>query len=137
MSIDTAVDRYADFFRNFSPSDLDRFHDFFAENAHFRDPFNDVYGVAAIRKVFAHMYQQCAQPRFEVNDYAISGQVAYLHWRFNCDEGLVIDGLSKVVFDERGMVLEHLDYWDAVAQVYQRIPLLGSILRIIRRKLAA
>ena len=137
MSIEAAAGRYTEFFGHFKPADLERFGEFFAENAHFRDPFNDVHGITAIRQVFAHMYQQCAQPRFEVYDYATSGQVAYLHWRFDCDRYLTIDGLSKVLFDEQGLVLEHIDYWDAAAQVYQRIPLLGSILRIIRRKLAA
>ncbi len=137
MSIEAAAGRYTEFFGHFKPADLERFGEFFAENAHFRDPFNDVYGIEAIRKVFAHMYTQCAQPCFEVHDCALSGQVAYLHWRFDCDKKLSIDGLSKVVFDEHGLVLEHLDYWDAAAQLYQRIPLLGSVLRFIQGKLAA
>jgi len=137
MSIQTAATRYAEFFAHFKPDDLERFPEFFAANARFRDPFNDVVGIEAIVKVFAHMYTQCAQPRFVVYDCALSGQVAYLHWRFNCDKHLSIDGLSKVVFDEHGLVLEHLDYWDAAAQLYQRIPLLGSVLRLIQRKLAA
>jgi hypothetical protein len=30
----------------------------------------------------------------------------------------------------------HLDHWDAAAQVYEQIPLLGSVLRVLRRKLS-
>ena len=137
MNIQAATERYADFFSQLSPNDLQRFDEYFAADARFCDPFNDVQGVDAIRKVFAHMYKQCAASRFEVHHFAIAGQVAYLHWRFDCDRNLSIDGLSKVVFDENGMVQEHIDYWDAAAQVYARIPVLGSILRFIQGRLKA
>jgi len=137
MSIQAATERYAAFFSHLSPNDLQRFDKYFAVNARFCDPFNDVHGVDAIRNVFVHMYKQCTKPRFVVHDYALSGQVAYLHWRFDCDQNVTIDGLSKVIFDEQGMVQEHIDYWDAAAQVYSRIPLLGSILSLVRGRLAA
>ncbi|MGD9888977.1 MAG: nuclear transport factor 2 family protein [Halothiobacillaceae bacterium] len=137
MNIQAATERYSDLFSQLTPNDLQRFDEYFAANARFSDPFNEVQGVDAIRKVFAHMYKQCAAPRFVVHNYAISGQIAYLHWRFDCDKNLSIDGLSKVVFDELGMVQEHIDYWDAAAQVYARIPVLGSILRFIQGRLEA
>ena len=137
MNIQAATERYADFFSHLTPNDLQHFDEYFAANARFCDPFNDVHGVDAIRKVFTHMYKQCATPRFEVHHFAIADQVAYLHWRFDCDNKLSIDGLSKVIFDKHGMVQEHIDYWDAAAQVYVHIPVLGSILRFIQGRLEA
>ena len=57
MMLETYALSYAKFFTDLSPASLERFEDYFAENVHFRDPFNDVHGIKATRKVFAHMYE--------------------------------------------------------------------------------
>jgi hypothetical protein len=41
-----------------------------------------------------------------------------------------------VVFNDRGLVSEHVDYWDASEQFYMKLPVIGSILRFIRNKAA-
>lgn len=42
-----------------------------------------------------------------------------------------------MLFDDSGKVIEHIDYWDAGGQVYERLPLLGSILRQVRGSIAS
>jgi hypothetical protein len=32
-------------------------------------------------------------------------------------------------------VVEHIDYWDAAEQIYERLPVLGNVLRPIRERL--
>jgi len=49
---------------------------------------------------------------------------------------LKLVGLSRVVFNDRGLVSEHVDYWDASEQFYMKLPVIGSILRFIRNKAA-
>lgn len=137
MNVQDAAARYADFFIRLRPEDLARFDEFFTPNARFRDPFNDVTGVDGIRHVFAHMYTQCPKARFAVSEIALKDQVAYLRWVFHCRAGLAIEGLSRVVFTADGRVCEHLDYWDAASQLYARLPLIGLLLRWLRRRLAA
>jgi hypothetical protein len=34
------------------------------------------------------------------------------------------------------LIVLHRDFWDAAQQVYEKIPLLGSVVRMIRRKLS-
>jgi hypothetical protein len=49
---------------------------------------------------------------------------------------LAIEGVSEVRFDAAELVVEHVDYWDPAAAVYERLPLLGGVLRGLRRRLA-
>jgi hypothetical protein len=42
-----------------------------------------------------------------------------------------------VQFDPDGRVAEHIDYWDPAGQVYETIPILGLLMRALRRRLAA
>lgn len=126
-------------FEHLTPAAVEGFDGVFASTARFRDPFNDVRGVAAIQAVFRHMFEQCRQPRFEVLDIAEHGELAYLRWRFHftLDSGNhCVEGVSRVRFDAAGRVLEHIDYWDPAA-LYEGLPLIGRPLRWLRKRLGA
>lgn len=49
---------------------------------------------------------------------------------------MTIDGVSEVRFDSVGLITAHIDYWDAARQLYEKLPLLGGVLRMIRHRLA-
>ena len=40
-----------------------------------------------------------------------------------------------VKFAPDGRISEHIDHWDAAAQFYERIPVLGWLIRKVRRRL--
>lgn len=111
-----------------------------APDMRFVDPFNDVVGVDRVVRVLDAMYDDLDRPRFEVSDHATSGLVCYLRWRFTAEAKRngapwCIDGMSEVHFDMAGRVTAHLDHWDSGTQFYGRLPLLGSVIRLIRRRL--
>ena len=136
------VRTYIEFFEQLTPKDLQRLETIFSADVHFKDPFNDVLGLDALRQIFSHMFEQCLDPRFEVMDACRNGDVAYLRWDFHCTlegrgEVFQLQGLSLVRFDAQGRVFEHIDYWDPAEQVYSRLPVLGWLLGLVRKKLSA
>jgi ketosteroid isomerase-like protein len=54
------------FYNAFSAESVSRFPEFYSSDAYFKDPFNEVRGVAAIQRIFTHMFEQVAEPRFVV-----------------------------------------------------------------------
>ena len=143
MTARAAMDAYAAFFESLSPESLHRLDELCAPEVRFRDPFNDVSGVARFRAVLAKMFRDVADPRFEVTDKAFSGRTCYLRWTFTFrgigsnTELQRIDGVSEIHLDSAGKVIAHLDHWDAGAQIYERIPVLGAVVRMVRRRLSA
>ncbi len=138
--IEAAARAYAAYFERVTPESLSELEQFCAPDIRFRDPFNDVTGVATLRQVFAKMFEDVEDPRFHVDDVAASASTAYLRWRmtfrkFNRD--WEIPGMSELHFDGEGRVVLHIDHWDAAAQIYERLPLLGALLRFLRRRLSA
>jgi steroid delta-isomerase len=136
----SAAERYIEAFERLRPETLDELVALFDEQARFVDPFNDVRGHAAIRQVFAHMFEQCRQPRFVVDEQVGDGEVCYLHWTFRFGEAerqRQVIGVSRVVFGPDGRVREHVDFWDPARQLYESIPLLGRLLRALRRRLGS
>lgn len=137
---DPAVARYTRFFENLDRDSLLHLDEVFADDARFRDPFNDVHGRAAVRRVFEHMFENCELPRFKVDECIGDYPVYYLRWRFShgaYGARHTIDGVSRVCFDAAGLAVEHCDYWDPAQQVYEHIPLLGRLFQALRGHLRA
>jgi steroid delta-isomerase len=140
MDLDAAVARYAAFFDTLTRERLAGMDALFTPDARFRDPFNDVHGIAAIRQVFDHMYETVERPRFAILHHARAGDAAYLKWRFTGalrSRPIEFVGLSEVALAADGRVREHIDYWDSGAVVHERIPLLGIAVKAVHRRLSA
>jgi len=134
------VQRFIDAFEALTPADLGTLEACFAEDARFVDPFNDVRGRPAIRAVFAHMFANCEDPRFLVDECVGDASPFYIHWQFRF--GLPprrrrITGVSRIEFTSDGLVSEHHDYWDPASQLYEDLPAIGHLFRALRRRLAA
>ena len=130
------------FFETLTPATLPAMAAVYSDDARFVDPFNDVTGQPAIRAVFDHMFATLDEPRFEVIEAMTSGDQCFLIWNFHFrrrGRSAVgsIHGATHLRFAADGRVSLHRDYWDAAQQVYEGVPLLGAILRWIRRRLRA
>ena len=139
-----AIDEVVNYFETLSESSIDRLGDYYAADASFKDPFNEVRGVPAIERIFRHMFGEVDDPRFIVNERIVDANGAMLAWDFHFrgrGPGLRgaqrIRGVSHLRFDAAGKVDYHRDYWDAAEELYSRLPLLGAVLRGLRRHLAA
>ncbi len=111
----------------------------YAEQASFKDPFNEVMGIDAITAIFAHMFEQVDNPRFVVTSSVLQGSQAFLVWDFRftmkrySKEPQCIRGATHIVFGDDGMVTLHRDYWDAAEELYEKLPVLGALMRWLKR----
>ncbi len=111
------------------------------DNVEFKDPFNHVFGKAHCTRLFEHMFTQCFEPRFTIQYKMLTGSVGSAYWIFefklaeNDKAPQKIKGNSLIEFDADGLVIKHIDYWDAAEQFYEKIPLLGSLIRLVKKRL--
>ena len=138
------LDRLVDFFQTLTPEGVARFPEFYAEEAYFKDPFNEVRGVAAIQNIFNHMFRQVAEPRFVVTERLEAANGTVLVWEMyyrmrllGRSEMQLMRGVTHLRFDESGRVSYHRDYWDAAEELYMKLPAIGSVMRGLRRAIAA
>ena len=134
---------YQRYFEALSPATLGGLRALAAPGMHFRDPFNDLIGADKVIRSLELGYEHAEDMRFEFLDQAWSGRTCYYRWRFffrpkRFSGGRVwtIDGMSEVRFDAAGLVVEHLDHWDAASQFYARLPVLGRLIDLVRRRVA-
>lgn len=132
-------ERYRDFLETLSLETLDRLADHVTPDVRFKDPFNDVEGVDAMTRVFRHMFANVDDIRFTVHHSMASGDTGFMSWRF---QGMLsgklwtFEGTSVLRFAPDGRVAEHIDYWDAAGEFYERFPVIGWLLAALRRRLA-
>ena len=136
------LDAYIAAFEGLAPDRLDTLREVCSEDVRFVDPFNDVEGIAAFISVFRHMYQTLDDAVFEVTDRATGSDASYIRWTLSArrkggSERFTITGMSEIHFDGSGRATLHVDHWDPAAQLYDRLPVLGWVLRRLRRFLAA
>lgn len=135
-----AADAYVAFWQALSADTLDGMDAVMAPGFRFVDPFNDVQGLEAVRRQFAHTYRRLQSVRITVHDRAVSGQTLFLRWTFafrlrTGGRDWSLEGMSEVRFAPDGRALAHIDHWDAASQVYEYLPILGSLIRLIKRRM--
>jgi hypothetical protein len=136
--------RIVAFFENIAPGDVARIGEIYAPEAYFHDPFNEVRGVAAIQRVYAHMFEQLVDCRFVITETLADGGAALLIWDFtfrsrawNPRQLRAIHGASHIKLTGDGQISYHRDYWDAAGELYAKLPLIGPVLSLLRRRLAS
>jgi hypothetical protein len=136
----TCLHALLDWYAALTPASIGRAAEFYATDARFRDPFNDVQGVAAIETVFRHMFAHTEQPRFIIGECIVQDKAAFVAWTFTFAlRGKVyeIAGGTQLRFNDAGLVTLHRDYWDAAEELLQKLPLVGVPIRWLRGRFKA
>ena len=141
MNTRQATEKLATFFEALSPQSVSQLHTLYDAQARFKDPFNEVQGLPEIERIFRHMYVALEQPHFVVTGQVVDGTQAFLTWefrfrfkRFDTTTLQAVRGASHVVFNEQGLVTMHRDYWDAAEELYEKLPVLGGLMRWLKKR---
>ena len=129
-------------YENLIPADLARLGEVYQADARFKDPFNQVQGLAAVAGIFSHMFKTLDAPRFTVITAVASGDDAFLIWDFSFAtrgagaRAMTVHGASHLHFGADGRVQSHRDYWDAAEELYEKLPAIGTLMRWLKRRAA-
>lgn len=139
MEDDSGVARIVAFYETLSPVALARLSEIYTEDAAFKDPFNEVRGVPAIRAIFEHMYRTLDAPRFVVHEHVVQGAQCFLTWDFQFTRRgdsapITVRGASHLRLAADGRIADHRDYWDAAEELYEKLPVLGALMRWLKRR---
>jgi steroid delta-isomerase len=127
---------YIRLFEEISQERINEIETFVSNDIHFKDPFNDLNGIKLFHKLLSKTLREVKNPQFTVTHKIWSERVLFLRWSFNGNVKFLgrwnIEGMSEIRFDSRGLINEHIDYWDASESFYSKLPLIGTIIRIIK-----
>jgi steroid Delta-isomerase len=136
-----AVARISTYFETLTPQSVAQIGDFYTADAHFKDPFNEVQGIPAITRIFEHMFTALHSPRFIVTQQIVDGEQVFLVWefrfrfrRFDTVTEQVVRGGSHITLSADGRIRDHRDYWDAAEELYEKLPVVGGLMRWLKNR---
>ncbi len=139
-----ALQIFAGFFASFAPDRVDRLlPQTYSPDIYFNDTLKSIRGrekLAAYLRESAAAVDDC---RVEILDTTRTADGEYLlRWkmmirfkRFKRGVDTWSIGISHLRFDAEGRVAYHQDYWNAADGLYEHVPLLGALIRMLKRRL--
>lgn len=130
------LERLIAWYEGLTPASLPAIRTFYSESARFRDPFNDLASRDAIEALFAGMFLKLGNPRFVITETVAQDRAVFLTWTFHFTvrgRAMEIIGGSLLKFDAQGRVCDHRDYWDAAEELYEKLPGIGTLLRLLKK----
>ena len=87
------------------------------------------------------MFDQVSEPRFVVHEAVQQDDLAFLTWDFRFRMKRLdtvtlqtIRGATHLRFAADGRVNLHRDYWDAAEELYEKLPVLGGVMRFLKQR---
>ncbi len=125
----------AGFVNSLTPEKLDNLGDIYSPAVEFQDPLNQTKGLAALRRVYEHLFEQLNEVTMTVTDAHGDDRTGFLLWtmsyRFRGKQR-TITGTSHLKFAADGRIVAQQDHWDASFPVYGEFPVVGWAMRAIK-----
>ena len=141
---EVALQRLVYFFENLQPAHVLQMTDIYCADAQFKDPFNEVTGVSAIAQIFTHMFEALDAPHFVITKTVQQGTQCFVAWDFlfsmpNLKHGApqTIRGVTHFELREESgkwRIAIHRDYWDVAEELYEKLPVIGSLMRWLKKR---
>ncbi len=138
------LSRFIALYQQLNLQQLHRLPEVYADEVIFIDPAHRIEGLTALGDYFAALYQRLAYCRFEIISQQHEGAQAWLSWvmtfshpRLAAGQPIRVEGATRLEFDAEGKVRVHRDYFDLGALLYEQLPLLGPLVRVIKGRLGS
>jgi hypothetical protein len=135
------VERFKDYFRVLHESDQGDLRTIYADGIVFRDPVHEIRGLVELESYFTSMCADLSECRFEYPDELVSGNAAYIKWTMHFkpprlgNRLISVRGVSHLQISDK--IDYHEDFYDMGAMLYEQLPLLGTVTRCLRSRLAS
>lgn len=110
----------------------------YTEDVQFEDPVTRADGLDALRAYLDHFAEQSGGARFEMEGELVAPGEAAIFWRMvfpgkDDEPGRSFPGVSRIFFRDR--IHAERDYFDLGEAVYERVPVVGWMVRRVKGRL--
>jgi hypothetical protein len=139
-----AIKSFSTFFSDFSPDRIDKLLPAtYAPDIYFNDTLKTIQGIEALAhylKESAEAVQECRVEILEVtrteqNDHYFRWKMMIRFKRFKKGQDTWTVGMSHLRFNTEGLVVYHQDYWNATDGIFRHIPILGTMINAVIKRL--
>jgi hypothetical protein len=114
----------------------------YADDAYLNDTLKSVRGIDSIRHYLVDSGKAVKSCQVSIDDLAQSGVDCYVRWTMDIKfkklrKGEICrsEGISHLRFDQNGKIKYHQDFWDSSRGLFEHIPVVGSLIRMVKNRL--
>ncbi|MBL8993944.1 MAG: nuclear transport factor 2 family protein [Spirochaetia bacterium] len=133
------VEKFVDFFGRMNLNDDSILKEIYSEKVAFMDPIHQIHGLEALRSYFRKLNENLLEGAFVFTEESIAENKVYLSWEMNLklkspQKRVKASGISVLTIEEK--IVKHRDYFDAGELFYENVPLVGGVIRFLKKKIA-
>ncbi len=134
------IEQFKDYFSNLGQTDKAQLSMLYAADIVFTDPMHSIIGLDALAAYFEKLNKNLIAGNFQFTNEAMQDGKAILSWEMHLvlkkpAKTITAQGISVLSYQEK--ITAQRDYFDAGEMFYEHVPLLGTMLRFIKKKIAA
>lgn len=135
----TTLDLFKDYFSQMRFEHQQNLDDIYADHIVFQDPIHEIRGIQNLKAYFAKLNDNLIEGSFQFTEESVVNNKAYLCWEMNVQlkrpkKSITASGISVLTLEEK--IIHQRDYFDAGEMFYENVPLLGGIIRSLKKKIS-
>jgi hypothetical protein len=149
-----AIRKFESFYTDIASMRVEELADIYSSDVTFIDPIAAHSGITSVESYFSkllHNAKYCtfnihsteittsinsgSEPVTGISAYLVTWKMTFTSTRINKGQPIQVDGVTQLKI-EHNKIIYHRDYYDLGQMVYENVPLLGSVIKRIKRTLA-
>lgn len=134
-----AVEKFKSYFSELKINRNADLNEIYHDDVIFIDPIHKITGLENLKSYFKNLNDNLIEGSFLFVNESEIGDTVYLEWEMNIKlkrpkKAIKASGISVLTIDKK--IIKQRDFFDAGELFYENIPVLGGIIRLIKKKIA-
>lgn len=134
------LEGFVSVYKQLSTDNLHLLANVYDEDVVFIDPMHQIEGFDALSRYFESLYSNLSSCAFNITHFFVAEQQAAVYWqmtfshrKLNKGKPVTVEGHSHIK-GANGRVIYHRDYLDVGAMFYEHVPIVGSLVRLLKKR---
>lgn len=135
----TLLDDFCGLYQNLNKDNLIRLKEVYSDDVLFTDPIHEVKGIDALTVYFENLYKNMEYCHFQINhviqqqgEACLIWRMEYSHQKIKNGKKITVDGCSHLTYSNK--IDKHRDYLDLGQMLYEQLPLVGPVIKSIKKR---
>lgn len=136
------IEKFTAFYSNLESMQINELKTIYSSNVTFIDPIAHHCGLSAVEFYFSRLLRNAKRCEFDITDVNDTGNdVIFVEWQMRYstkgaqkNKVITVDGITHLKVEDNFIVYQR-DYYDLGEMVYENIPILGRLVKRIKKSL--
>ena len=133
------LEDFCHLYQSLNKDNLGRLKEVYSNDVVFIDPIHQINGIDALTVYFKNLYQNMDYCNFHIKHVieqqdkaCIVWHMEYSHRKIKNGKAISVEGCSHLQFADK--INSHRDYLDLGQMIYEQLPLIGPVIKSIKKR---